>query len=140
MEKTNTLDEFRVHWTHVSMEKQKPKSELDEYLLSQMCSEAAKGIHQQCSSEYWEECEQPRVTQIHKLTAEQRKNIPGDNLNCERNLAKFGALAAVSASKSNKIFKAKRIRDDMLFSVNMTNEEDIKLSSEKIFKELNSME
>ena len=80
------------------------------------------------------------MTQIHKLTAEQRKNIPGDNLNCERYLAKFGALAAVSASKSNKFFNAKRIRDDMLFSVNMTNEEDIKLSSEKIFKELNSME
>ena len=37
-------------------------------------------------------------------------------MNCEKYLAKFGYLAAQSAVHSNKLFKAKGIRDDLVLS------------------------
>ena len=64
-----------------------------------MCHEAAKGIHVQCAREYWEESEQPRVTQLYKLTPGERKNITlTENLSCERYLGRFGGLASISAA------------------------------------------
>ena len=79
-----------------------------------MCTMAAKGVELQCAREYWAEDVNPRATQLHKLTHKERKNIPTENMPAERYLAKFGYLASVSAAKSNRFFKAKRIRDDMM--------------------------
>ena len=82
-----------------------------------MCAQAAVGVKLQCKREYWagnDEDVTPRATRINSLTSDERKNLPTNNLNCERYLAKFGYLAAQSAAHSNKLFKAKRIRDDLV--------------------------
>ena len=57
-----------------------------------------------------------RATRINSLTSDERENLPTNNLNYERYLAKFGYLAAQSAAHSNKLFKAKRIRGDLVLS------------------------
>ena len=57
-----------------------------------------------------------RATRINSLTSDERENLPTNNLNYERYLAKFGYLAAQSAAHSNKLFKAKRIRDNLILS------------------------
>ena len=51
----------------------------------------------------------------YSLTSDERENLPTNNLNCERYLAIFGYLAAQSAAYSNKLSKAKRIHDDLVF-------------------------
>ena len=58
----------------------------------------------------------------------------------KRYLAKFRYLASISASKSNKFFKAKRIHNDLMFNRQMTNEEDVSKSTRRITKVLNEME
>ena len=64
--KINTLNEFRVEWTHVDMEKKQAQSDFDHYLLKLMCENASKGVEMQCGREYWkEQVEDPRATQIH---------------------------------------------------------------------------
>ena len=85
--KMDTLTKYHVPWTHIATEKLKPTSPLDLLLLEKMCHQAAKGVHMQCSGEYWEEREKPRATQLYKLSSDQRKNIPTENLACERYLA-----------------------------------------------------
>lgn len=74
----NTLDRYSVPWTHVDTDKLKPSTPLDSELLKKMCKEAAKGVHLQCSREYWEEDDavKARVTQLHKLSAEERECVP----------------------------------------------------------------
>lgn len=111
-----TLDDFHVPWKHVHMDRQQPTSELDKYLLQQMCYNSADGIVMQCGREYWGDERAPRATELYKLADDQLKHIPSENMICERNLAKFGYLASISAVHSNKYFKANRIRDDLMFS------------------------
>ena len=137
--KMNTLQEYHVPWTHIKTEILEPSSDLDKLLLKKMCKGAAEGIHMQCASEYWEDTDKPRATQLHKLSQDERKNIPTENLPCERKLSQFGALAGVSAAKSNKFFKAKRIRDDLMFDKNMT-KEDITTTTKKVLSDLKCME
>ena len=48
--------------------------------------------------------------------------------------------SSISALKSNKFFKAKRIRNDLKLNGQMTNEEDISKSTRRITKVLNAME
>ena len=43
-------------------------------------------------------------------------HLPTNNLNIERYLAKFGYLVALSAQHSNRLFKAKRIKDDLMLT------------------------
>ena len=74
--KMDTLTKYHVPWTHVDTEKLKPASPLDLILFEKRCRQAAKGVHMQCSGEYWEEREKPRATQLHKLTPDQRKKHP----------------------------------------------------------------
>jgi hypothetical protein len=110
----DTLAEFGVKWTHVNMGKLFPQSDLDQLILGAMCKQASKGVELQCKREYWGENSEARATAIHMLTAEERKGLPTNNLNAERYLAKFGYLASQSAQHSNKLFKAKRIKDDLM--------------------------
>ena len=84
-----------------------------------MRAQAAVGAELQCKHEYWagnDEDVTPHATRINSLTSDKRENLPTNNLNCERYLAKSGYLAAQSAAHSNNLFKAKRIRDDLVLS------------------------
>ena len=76
-----------------------------------MCIEAGKGVELQCAREYWCESDDPRATELFKLTEAERENLPRENLEPERYMAKVGSLAAQSAAHSNKNFNAKRMRD-----------------------------
>ena len=80
-----------------------------------------------------------RATRIDSPTSDERENLPTNNLNYERYLAKFGYLAAQSAAHSNKLFKAKRIRGDLVLS----DAEDsllVERSMSKMMKILDEME
>lgn len=67
----------------------------------------------QCIREYSKECAEPRTTKIQKLTPDERKSIPTENLSL-RYLARYGGVVSLSAVKGNKFFKAKMIRDDLM--------------------------
>ena len=107
-----------------------------------MCAQAAVGVELQCKREYWagnDEDVTPRATRINSLTSDERENLPTNNLNCERYLAKFGYLTAKSAAHSNKLFKAKRIHDDLV----LTDAEDsflVERSMNKTVKILDEMQ
>ena len=96
----------------------------------------------QCGREYFSDDERtPRATQLYKLTPDERKNIPTENLIAERYLGKFGYLASISACHSNKNFKAKRIRDDLLFvGAEIHSDEEVLKSTNKIIQSLKDME
>ena len=82
-----------------------------------MCKQAAIGVELQCKREYWSEStDSARETRVNLLTPIERANLPTNNRNCERYLANFGYLASQSAAHSNKLFKGKRIRDDLVLS------------------------
>ena len=68
-----------------------PSSDLERYFHTEMCRDAAVGVELQYSGEYWDDKKEfSRHTQIHVLPAEERKQLPTCNLNCEIYLAKFG--------------------------------------------------
>lgn len=75
------------------------------------------------------------------MTEEDRENLPTENLEPERYMYRVGNLAAQSAAHSNKFFKAKRMRNDLLFV-----KESERSTSEftrfhlNIFKRLDEME
>ena len=81
---------------------------------------------------------------IHSLTEEEQENLPTNNLNCERHLAKFGRIAAESAAHSNKFFTGKRIRDDLMFdgsSIDLNvSEFNINLINMRTFRLLDQLE
>ena len=53
--KTDSLSSYKVEWTHVHVVKNGPESELDHYLLGEMCAQAAFfGVELQCKREYWQ--------------------------------------------------------------------------------------
>lgn len=138
-----TLQAYHVEWSHICMKNQTPITCLDTHLLKHMCIDAGVGVEMQCAREYWEDTENPRATQIFKLSQEDRENLPTENLEPERYMAKVGNLAGQSAAHSNKFFKAKRMRDDLLFikeSLSSTNSAGFSAAQRKIFKALDSME
>ena len=140
MAKMDTLKEFHVEWKHVNMEDHIP-SEFENLLLKQMCYRASKGLQLQCAREYWGSPElAPRATELFKLNEEQLKHLPTDNIATERYLAKFGYLASISAVHSNFRFKAKRIRDDLLFDEGNLTAESLDLKNRQILKQLKDME
>ena len=56
-------------------------------------------------------------------------------------MGKVGVLAAQSAAHSNKKFKAKRMRDDLVFVKESENKSsDFTAAQRKVFKELDGME
>ena len=60
-----------------------PTTELDRYILKQMCILYAGGIQEQCACEYWSDGREARVTEIYKLSLAQKNNLRLKNLNCE---------------------------------------------------------
>ena len=123
------------------MKENGPRSKLDNFLLEQMCLQAAVRVELQCKREYWSDGNSgvPRATEIHKLTYEQRKNFPSNNLNCEQYLVRFGYLSSQSAAHSNKLFKGKRIRDDLML-IGEDNSEVLKNSTTAVLKHLDEVE
>ena len=114
--KLDTMKDHKVEWTHVNMTANAPSTELDRFLLNEMSTHAAKGVHLQCSREYWDQTDSnTRSTQLDKLSDADLSYLPTNNLVTERYLATFGYLASLSAKRSNKFFKATRIRDDLMF-------------------------
>ena len=139
--KFDILTDYHVPWAHIKTEILQPTTTFDHLVLDKMCKAAADGIYMQCAGEYWEDVENSRATQVHKLKHDERKNLPTENLACERYLSQFGALAGVSAAKSNKFFKAKRIRDDLMFNKEMSDgEEEIVKATNNILNHLKSVE
>ena len=58
------------------------------------------------------EGEESRATELYKMSLAELKDLPTNNLDCERDLAKFSHLPSVAKFR-NKSFKAKGIRTDM---------------------------
>ena len=136
------LKTFHVKWTHVTIEKKKPKTALNKYLINFLRQSAASALELQCARKYWSNQKGTvRATAFYELDSKQRSKLPTNNLCVERYLAKFGILASESASHSNKFFKRKRIRDDLMF--NKSKKSNEKLSSKllkNVFNALDSME
>ena len=134
-----TLEDCKVEWTHAQADKHSPSSELDKYLLLEMCKQAPEGVKMQCGQEYFpEENWEPRAAELYKMSIKERKYIPIENLVTKRYLAKFGYLASISAYRSNKNFMTKRIRDDLMFS-SVESEVEVSKKTESTVKQLQSM-
>jgi hypothetical protein len=83
--KLDTLTAYHFEWTHMNMKDNGPQSDLDHYLLGEMCIQAARGVELQCKREYWSsEEDTTSATAIYALHEDQRKNLPANNLNTER--------------------------------------------------------
>ena len=117
--KTNTLAEFHVKYTRISVENLTEDLEL--LILEKLCTHAANAIHLQCGREYNLDAEEANVkdrgaTKLQTLPPELLEVLPTNNLKCERQLSEFDRRA-VFAKTRNRNFKARGIRDDMvLFS------------------------
>ena len=136
------LKTFHAKWTHVTMEKKKPKTALNKYLINFLRQSAASALELQCAWKYWSNQKGTvRATVVYELDSKQRSKLPTNNSCVERYLAKFGILASESASHSNKFFKRKRIRDDLMFNKSKTSNEKLSSKSLKnVFNALDSME
>ena len=108
----NTLDKYTIQHRHLVVES--PKTDLENALLSEMCTKAAETIELQCGREYgFGMNENPRATAIYKLTPEERKDLETHNLVVERNLGVFDKRADIAKFRNHK-FKAKSIRNDVV--------------------------
>ena len=68
-----------------------------------MCIDAATIIRLQCGREYGfgdMDEEDPRATQLFKLSKAELKDMPTNNINAERDLAKFSHPAVVAKSRN----------------------------------------
>ena len=136
------LKPFHVKWTHVTMEKQEPKTNFDKYLIKLLCQSEASRSQLQCVPKYWSNQEGTvRATVVYALDTKQQLKLPANILCAKRFLVKFGNLAFVYAHHSNKFFRGKRTRDDLMFKKSKELTEKVLLKTLKnILKALNSME
>lgn len=51
--KMDTLAQYHVEWSHINTTLQKPSTELDTFLITNTCTEAAAGLKLQCGREYF---------------------------------------------------------------------------------------
>ena len=109
--KMDTLCEFEVDYSF------QPDSPLSQYILKGFCEKAAINLTNQRGREYGfadgEAEKEPRATVLSQIDRAALEGLPTNNLECERDLAKFDHLARRSAACSNKRFTAKGIRDEM---------------------------
>ena len=136
------LKPFHVKWTHVTMEKQEPKTNFDKYLIKLLCQSETSRSQLQCVPKYWSNQEGTvRATVVYALDTKQQLKLPANILCAKRFLAKFGNLAFVYAHHSNKFFRGKQTRDDLMFKKSKELTEKVLLKTLKnILKALNSME
>ena len=110
----NTLDKFTVQHRHLVVEG--PKTELENVLLSDMCTKAAETVELQCGREYGfgsRMNENKRATAIYQLTPAERKGLEKHNLVAERKLGVFDIRSNVAKFRNHK-FKAQGIRNDLV--------------------------
>ena len=108
----NTLEEYQVEYKHVIVEDLTNQIQKDAFIM--MCVDAAAGIKFQCGGEYGfgdMDEEDPRATQLYKLSKLEFKDMPPNNFNDERDLAKFSHLPVVAKFR-NKQFTAKGVHND----------------------------
>ena len=93
----------------------KPLSNLERPILQKFFEKAAADLTTQRGREHgFCEVEQnPRATDLTKLSKKQLDHLPTNNLDCERYLSKFDYLAKRSASSLAKNFTAKGICDEI---------------------------
>lgn len=106
----DTLKEYIVIYKHLQIKE--PDSDLENQVIKRMCIDAAEGIKLQCGREYGFSDKEARATQLDKLTPDELRGLPTNNLDTERDLSKFSRLAEVAKFRNNK-FKGKGIRNDM---------------------------
>ena len=70
-----TLKDFHVKWTHVKMENHVPTTDLDKYLMKEMCTQAEAGVYLQCHREYWSTTEK-RATAVKCHMSKERTYQP----------------------------------------------------------------
>ena len=109
----DTLREFIVKYRHVDVPEL--RSQLEQEIINQMCVKAADGIQLQCGWEYGfaKPDQTPRATDLNILSPAELQGLPTNNLDAERDLAKFSNLAQVAKFR-NKNFQAKGICTDMV--------------------------
>ena len=78
----------------------------------------------------------PRATVLHELSEDQHTNIPTPNITSERLLARFGYLPSLSTVHSNRFFKAKRIRYNIMFCNSGGGTEDMSHATNKEAKDI----
>ena len=129
--KLDNLQDFEVDY---SFEVEEPQSPLGKHIIKEFCKKAAIDLTTQRGREYgFSEYSEPRATDLTKLSKNQLDGLPTNNLDCERDLAKFDHLAKRSASCSSKKFTAKGIRDEItLLDCNKSHIEKVTKSIKRI--------
>ena len=108
----DTLQEYNVSY---SFDPNVPETTVEKHIINQFCTCAASNLATQPGREYGFGSAEAssRATVLHTLSEYDLQYLPTNNLDCERDLAKFNKLAARSAACSNKKFKAKGMHDEM---------------------------
>ena len=93
-------------------------TQLKHYFLAAMLNFHYIGAHNKKMGDLFRskcrpEGDASRATAVHILDASVLPYLPTDNLDCERDLAKFDKLAQRFAACSNKKFTSKCIRDEI---------------------------
>ena len=136
-----TLIQYRVEYPHVKVNE--PEGDVPKTILKKMCTDAANVLERQAGREYGfgeqSANPEPRATQIHLLTKEERHGLPSHNLDAERHLSVFGKRAPVAKFR-NKKFTAKGIRNDVTLFQSDTFDNEFNRGFMKVVKLLNEME
>ena len=115
------------------MEKQNPNIDFDHYLLKGVFLNAGEGVKMQYAQEHWGDGQEAHATELYRMTPDERRNLPSENVVCERYLAKISSLVSISAARSNNFLKAERSWDDSMSDSNKKekalNNSQTKLSS-----------
>ncbi|KAG1674003.1 hypothetical protein GQR58_015317 [Nymphon striatum] len=118
--KMDTLKDYVIEYPHVKVTK--PTTDIAQQILQKMYVDAADVLERQAGREYGfgdKVDSNPRATQLHLLSNEERVGLPSHNLDSERHLAVFGKRAPV-ANFRNKKFTAKGIRNDVTLFQSLT--------------------
>ena len=136
----DTLKESDVLWTHIKTEILEPSSAFDHLLLKKCVQLVLK----------------ESICNVQQSIGKMQMTLEGHNcinflikrgriyqlkiflVKCY--LGRFDALARLSAARSTKYFKTKRIRDDFMFDKKMMDEEMVKATKKKVLDELKSMD
>ena len=135
----DTLKDYIIEYPHVKVHA--PTADVSSRILNKMCLEAATVLDRQAGREYgFGELQLPvRATQLHLLTAEERKGLSTNNLDAERHLTVMGRRAPLAKFR-NKKFVAKGIRNDCTLYKSETFSSAPSNGLNAVVKVLNNME
>ena len=107
------------------MDKQKPSSELDKFIILKICAKASEVIEIQCSREYCDENPDLRATAILKLSSAERTNLPTTVI------SKFWSVGCSICAK---------LKQDDLILETVVSSSRIEKSKQIVYKVLDEME